>query len=767
MQIENQISLTRKTLYGIMLLGLFFSTFGAVNMPSAQAKEGATNTPASEVQIQEAATSVPEIQTQGIFTSCTSQSEIPATECEALVALYNSTNGASWTDKTGWLQTNTPCTWYGVTCTAGHVTELDLIGNHLSGTIPAQLGSLANLLHLDLSNNQLTGSIPVQLGNLMQLTYLNLDGNQLTGGIPAILGSLTNLYNLSLYNNQLTGSIPVQLGGLTNLFYLDLSKNQLTGSIPEQLGGLTNLRDLCLYENQLTGSIPAQLGSLTNLLFLALYENQLTGSIPAELGSLTNLGLLDLYHNQLTGSIPMELGNLTNLDYLYLANNQLTGSVPAELGNLTNLNYLYLYNNQLTGNIPVELGNLTNLEILTLNNNQLTGSVPAQLGNLINLVELDMAKNQLTGNIPAELGNLTQLRYLLLNNNNLGGEIPASITSMSSLTILSLSCGLTSNDPVVIAFIDALVPGWQNSICLVTVSITRVNANPTSAASVDFTVTFNESVTDVDMLGPAFDDFALTISPGISGASVTDVSGSGATYTVTVNTGAGNGTIRLDIPDTAAIYDLTGKPLGGLPFTDGEIYTIYEPQYLTFTSTGARDGWVLESTETSGQGDSMNATATTLRLGDDAAKKQYRSILSFATGSGLPDDAVITGVTLKVRKQGITGGGNPVTAFQGFMVDIKKGYYGTSALQTADFQTAASKTYGPFKPALSSNWYGIDLTGGKSFINKLSTGAGLTQIRLRFKLDDNNNTTANYLKLYSGNVSTASRPQLIIEYYDP
>jgi uncharacterized delta-60 repeat protein len=187
----------------------------------------------------------------------------------------------------------------------------------------------------------------------------------------------------------------------------------------------------------------------------------------------------------------------------------------------------------------------------------------------------------------------------------------------------------------------------------------------------------------------------------------------------------------------------------------------------TFCSTGTQDGWVLETSETSGHGGSISATATTLRIGDNAAKKQYRSILSFATGSSLPDNAVITKVTLKFRKQGIIGGGNPITTFQGFMVDIKKGYFGTTALQTADFQTTGSKTYGPFKPALSSSWYSIDLTSGKDYINKLSTSSGLTQIRLRFKLDDNNNATANYLSLYSGNAGSAYRPQLIIEYYVP
>ena len=98
-------------------------------------------------------------------------------------------------------------------------------------------------------------------------------------------------------------------------------------------------------------------------------------------------------------------------------------------------------------------------------------------------------------------------------------------------------------------------------------SITRADPNPTNAASVNFIVTFTEAVTGVGVA-----DFALTLTGGISGASVTGVSGSGAVYTVTVSTGTGNGTLRLDIPNTATITDLAGNALSGLPFTGGETY---------------------------------------------------------------------------------------------------------------------------------------------------------------------------------------------------
>jgi len=176
---------------------------------------------------------------------------------------------------------------------------------------------------------------------------------------------------------------------------------------------------------------------------------------------------------------------------------------------------------------------------------------------------------------------------------------------------------------------------------------------------------------------------------------------------------------------------------------------------------------VLESWENTNLGGTRNSSGATLRLGDDATRKQYRSILSFDT-SALPDTAVITKVTLKLRQKGIAGGGNPVTAFQGFIVDMNTGLFGNSAaLQVTDWQAVAQKTVGPFTPSLSGGWYALDLTAAKAYINKLATGEGLTQIRLRFKLDDNNNSIANYLSLYSGNAGAATRPQLIVEYYVP
>ncbi|NOT06060.1 MAG: S8 family serine peptidase, partial [Anaerolineales bacterium] len=108
-------------------------------------------------------------------------------------------------------------------------------------------------------------------------------------------------------------------------------------------------------------------------------------------------------------------------------------------------------------------------------------------------------------------------------------------------------------------------------------SILRASANPTSAAGISFTVTFSESVTGVNV-----SDFTLTTTGGVSGAAVSGVSGSGSVYTVTIYTGSGSGTVRLDVVDNNSIIDLASNPLGGAAigdgnFTGGEIYTINKP----------------------------------------------------------------------------------------------------------------------------------------------------------------------------------------------
>jgi hypothetical protein len=112
-------------------------------------------------------------------------------------------------------------------------------------------------------------------------------------------------------------------------------------------------------------------------------------------------------------------------------------------------------------------------------------------------------------------------------------------------------------------------------------SINRSSAETTNSASVNFVITFSESVTNVDAL-----DFGLVTSGSVSGALITNVSGSGNTRTVTVNTGTGDGSLRLDLIDNDSVVDLAGNALGGNgegngDFDTGEGYTLIKSMPVT------------------------------------------------------------------------------------------------------------------------------------------------------------------------------------------
>ena len=119
-----------------------------------------------------------------------------------------------------------------------------------------------------------------------------------------------------------------------------------------------------------------------------------------------------------------------------------------------------------------------------------------------------------------------------------------------------------------------------NALLVEVTSSKRADSDPTSAASVKFSVTFSEPVTGVNTAAP-FSDFALYTN-AVTGAAITGVSGSGATYIATVKTGSGTGTVRLDVVDDDSIKDGNDRPLGGPgagngDYTSGESYTINRP----------------------------------------------------------------------------------------------------------------------------------------------------------------------------------------------
>src|SRR5262245_46492679 len=213
-----------------------------------------------------------------------------------------------------------------------------------------------------------------------------------------------------------------------------------------------------------------------------------------------------------------------------------------------------------------------------------------------------------------------------------------------------------------------------------------------------------------------------TIQSNLAGTSFTDTGLANGTtyyYVVTATNGVGEGPNSNEASATPAAA----------------------PTVVTLTSVAAQDGWVLESSETSNAGGSLDATAATtsaLRVGDDNKDKQYKAVVSFDT-SAIPDGATILSATLRLLR-GTVSGTNPFSTHGTCWVDVQTGgLSGSTTLQTGDFQAAATAVQAASLSNAASNgtWSTGSLNAaGLAAIDK----AGTTQLRVYFNLDDNDDT---------------------------
>ena len=349
----------------------------------------------------------------------------PETDREALIALYNSTDGPNWTKNANWLSDAPLDQWHGVfIAPTGRVARVWLEANGLSGEIPPEAGNLSKLEKLNLANNNLSGVLPPELGRLLNLIVLQLHGNQFSGQLPPALGSIGTLRGVTLEGSEFTGCAPDLLNDAA-VIPLDLPKCDVPDHPAERAA-------LVAFYNASTASphlerTPSWLSDKP----VGEWEGVSTDSE----GHVVSLDMpwRVLYHEGWAGRLPPELGSLSrlvvlNLEEALTASGGLTGEIPRELGDLTNLRILHIGSNGASGGlgreIPSELGNLVNLTSLSLRLNQLTGSIPSELGNLVNLIHLGLTGNQLSGEIPPELGNLSNLTSLVLKGNRLTGCVP-------------------------------------------------------------------------------------------------------------------------------------------------------------------------------------------------------------------------------------------------------------------------------------------------------------------------------------------------------
>jgi len=400
---------------------------------------------------------------------------------DALVALYDSTDGGNWKRNDNWLSDKPIGEWFGVvTDTAGRVIRLRLGDNALNGPLPAELGDLSELRYLELSDNSLTDSIPPELGNLDNLGGLWLDGNGLSGPLPGELGDLADLSGLWVGGNRLFGSVPASFLDLELLFFefggeggLCLPGTEAFEEWSEDVGRVegpwcsdADAEVLRVLHETTTGSRWANSDGWLDGRVLSRWHGVDTDSIG-------RVSELDLTRNGLSGTLPRELGYLAKLTRLKLSRNNLFGSLPLTLTALTLRELRYADTDlcvpdddafrEWLDSIPEHEGTdetcppLAERDLLAAiyeatggpdwnrNSNWLSqrplgewdGVEADESGNVTGL---NLSYNNLVGRIPPEVGGFRHLEGLYLNANGwrFVGPVPLGVFNLVNLKWLNL-----------------------------------------------------------------------------------------------------------------------------------------------------------------------------------------------------------------------------------------------------------------------------------------------------------------------------------------
>ena len=597
---------------------------------------------------------------------------------------------------------------------------------YISGTTVTIIKSTFSGNHADDNG----GAVYVASGTVT-ITKSTFSSNYVTkssgGGIFIGFGALT--INNSTFSSNAANSASSNGGGLYLSFSATTSVNNstLSGNTVVSIGyggGLYNNSANTTFTNTIItnssgddcAGVALNASSLTNLNNDSTCSPGFTSKTPAELalGALTGS---PAYFPLTSGSAAIDAGSNSSC----LATDQRGMSRPLDGdGN---------------GSVACDVGSYEMIEPTTTSITADTPD-PSLVGANVNVSVTVNAANTPTGKV-----NITGADVncsITLSGGS--GSCPVKFNSVGAKTLTAMYTGNATHSG------SSDTAGHTVQKAYTTTTITSDNPDPSITGQI---VTVN---------------FTVTVNPPGSGTPTGMVTVSDGAASCSASVAAGSCTLVLKLPGTRA---LNAHYPGDARFRSSSTTESHQvtPLSANFRSVGTYDGWLLESSETSNIGGAFDSTSTTFNLGDDQSNKQYRSILSYDTSS-LPDTAVVTSVVLKIKKQGLVGT-DPFSNLVPLRVDVRKPYFGPAlALAASDFQAVAGKSSaGTFGVLPSAGWYTATLNSiAYPHINQLGT----TQFRLRFQLDDDNDSAADYMKFFSGNYSTTtSRPLLVIQYYIP
>ena len=331
---------------------------------------------------------------------------------DALIKLYQSTNGDNWKRNDNWCSDKPVTEWYGVDYDRyDERYTIHLQKNNLTGKIEQAFPEDLNI-YLICYINQLTS---LDVSGVM---YLQCHQNQLTS---LDVSGCTALKYLYCHGNQLTS---LDVSGCTALESLNCSSNQLTSL---DVSSCTALENLDCGHNPLTSL------DVSGLMSLNCSSNQLTS---LDVSSCTALESLSCAGNQLTS---LDVSSCTALESLNCSSNQLTS---LDVSSCTALESLSCAGNPLTS---LDVSSCTALENLSCGWTQLTS---LDVSGFTALENLSCGHSQLTS---LNASGCTALKYLFCVNNQLTSLDVSGCTSLDYLHCKGNK-------------IRSVIPGWFSQI---------------------------------------------------------------------------------------------------------------------------------------------------------------------------------------------------------------------------------------------------------------------------------------------------------------
>lgn len=198
-------------------------------------------------------------------------------------------------------------------------------------------------------------------------------------------------------------------------------------------------------------------------------------------------------------------------------------------------------------------------------------------------------------------------------------QLDASATGSYTLGVQATDGTTSSTENITITVLDDVVPSVT--------SIAPSGSPNTNATSMDFTVTFSESVSNVSV-----DDFTLA-AMGTASGTISAVAGSGDSYTVSVTGISGEGNLRLDLNAGTNIDDgATNTPSG---YNSGTAHNVdrVQPTVTNVTSPSANGTYKAGDTVTI----SLNFSETVIVTGTPQLTLETGAtdrVINYTAGSG-------------------------------------------------------------------------------------------------------------------------------------